>query len=138
MKTIFIFTIILTSLNTFGQSEIMLAPDYACEACLSHAKLPKPDTLDCYPNSTKMWLNIVKTTFETLHRKLETEEGKKLLTDQNSWESYKNVEFAQYDLIVADKEKPISLRRRAVISQTRISKDRATYLLKYLENVNKK
>jgi hypothetical protein len=138
MKTILIFTIILTSLNTFGQSEILLEPDYACRACLEHPKLPSPDTLDCYPPTTKKWLDIVNTTFEKLYKKLATEEGNKLFGDQKRWELHMNVEFDQYNLIVADKEKPISQRRKVVITQTKIAKERALYLLNYLETVNKK
>jgi|GEM_PF-5730398 len=130
MKSILAYIIITINLSVFGQSQDSIRLDNVCKDCLESAILPKPDTLDCYPIITKMWLNIVKKTYEDLYNKLVQEEKKKLYDNQMHWEHSKNIEFEQYNLILENKQRPISERRYSVVKQAKIAKDRAMYLLK--------
>lgn len=134
MKTIILTIFLLIAHVSFGQSDTneVLEPVAFTKACLEVAIIPRPDTLECYPNETIRFTKLIDQYLVTLRPKLKEEDRKQFEEHQYLWEVNLEVTLFVTNKIIQDNSLPLLTRRQSAIQQFKYLEKRALYLRKLI------
>lgn len=132
LKTIILTIFLLIAHVSFGQLDTneILEPVAFTKACLEVAKIPSPDTLECYPNATIRFTNLIDQYLVVLRPKLKDEFRKEFEWHHYLWEVNLQAVLLQTNKIIQDAGLPLLTRRQAAIQQFKFLEKRALYLRK--------
>ncbi len=134
MRTIIAIIFLFTSYVSLGQLDTneILEPVAITNKCLSNAILPRPDTLDCYPQATTLFTNLIDQYLIILRPKLKDEFRKQFEEHQNLWEANLQATLFVTNKIIQDNSLPLLTRRQSAIQQFKYLEKRALYLRKLI------
>lgn len=136
MTKIFTISFLFTTVVSFGQLDTneILEPVVMVNKCLSNAILPRPDTVDCYPNTTIVFTKLIDQYLVILRPKLKDEFRKQFEEDQHFWEVNLIATLQMTNKVIHDKSLPLLTRRQSAIQQFKYLEKRALYLRKLIAN----
>jgi hypothetical protein len=134
MKTIILTIFLLIAHVSFGQLDTneVLEPVAFTKACLEVAIIPKPDTLESYPNETIRFTKLIDQYLVTLRPKLKEEDRKQFEEHQYLWEVNLEVTLFVTNKIIQDNSLPLLTRRQSAIQQFKYLEKRTLYLRKLI------
>ena len=134
MTKIFTILFLFITVVSFGQLDTneILEPVVMVNKCMSNAILPRPDTLDCYPNATTVFTKLIDQYLVTLRPKLKDEFRKEFEWHQYLWEVNLKALLLQTNKIIQDNSLPLLTRRKSAIQQFEYLEKRALYLRKLI------